>query len=603
MAEPRPCYCTINARFGLSVPVSSRLQFFPVRNAPARGAQTRRDAGPRSRDLNKMMSHKPRVGVVGCGYWGKNLVRNFSELGALEALVDTSTSTLDALITRHGGRAAEFSEALADPAIDALVIAAPATQHFSLALQGIEAGKHVFVEKPLALYVRDAEKLVERAERADRRLMVGHLLQYHPAFLKLKDLLRQGDLGRLQYVYSNRLNLGKIRREEDVLWSFAPHDISMILSLVGQEPTSVHASGSYYLHERVADVTMTHLAFAGGERAHVFVSWLHPFKEQKLVVVGSGGMAVFDDSEPWASKLVMFKHRVDWRDGMPMPEKADGVAITLEQAEPLRAECQHFLDCIATGSTPRTDGREGARVLRVLEQASRSLASVAPVHSPAVSHPVEAPPWAKRFPAARIHETAYVDDDVHIGSSTAIWHFSHILTRVRIGDNCSLGQNVVVGPDVTIGNHCKIQNNVSVYKGVRLDDGVFCGPSCVFTNVNNPRAEIERKDEFRETWVKRGATIGANATVVCGHTLGAYSFIAAGAVVTKDVPDFALMAGNPARRIGWMSEAGIRLNERLICPATGARYEQLAPDLLIKTASEQSQRADTESGNQERFVK
>jgi len=148
--------------------------------------------------------------------------------------------------------------------------------------QALEAGKHVFVEKPLALDLQDAEKLVARAERLERRLMVGHLLQYHPAFLKLKELLRDGELGRLHYVYSNRVNLGKIRREEDVLWSFAPHDISMILSLVGQEPSHVHATGSYYLHERVADVTMTQLAFAGGERAHVFVSWLHPFKEQKL---------------------------------------------------------------------------------------------------------------------------------------------------------------------------------------------------------------------------------------------------------------------------------------------------------------------------------
>jgi len=179
-----------------------------------------------------------------------------------------------------------------------------------------------------------------------------------------------------------------------------------------------------------------------------------------------------------------------------------------------------------------------------------------------------------------IHESAYVDEPAEIGRGTKIWHFVHVLGGVRIGENCVLGQNVVAGPDVTIGNNVKIQNNVSVYKGVTLEDGVFCGPSCVFTNVDNPRAEIERKSEFADTLVKRGATIGANATIVCGHTLGAYCFIAAGAVVTRDVPDFALMAGVPARRIGWMSRAGRRLGDDLLCPEDGSRYRETADGRL-----------------------
>jgi predicted dehydrogenase/acetyltransferase-like isoleucine patch superfamily enzyme len=521
------------------------------------------------------------VAVVGCGYWGRNLVRNFSELGALEALVDVSRSTVDALVAKHGGRRATLAEVLNDRKIDAVVVATPAAQHHSVAMQALEAGKHVFVEKPLALDIRDAEQLVARAERADKRLMVGHLLQYHPAFIKLKELLRNGELGRLQYVYSNRVNLGKIRREEDVLWSFAPHDISMILSLVGQEPTEVSATGSYYLHDCVADVTMTQLSFAGGERAHIFVSWLHPFKEQKLVVVGSTGMAVFDDSEAWASKLVLYKHELDWLDGMPMPRKADGVAVELDKTEPLKAECRHFLECVSGGYAPRTDGREGMRVLSVLERASKALVSD-PRAERRFNAPAAKSGAEQRFSGVRLHETVYVDDAVEIGEHTSIWHFSHILSRVKIGANCVLGQNVVVGPDVSIGDRCKIQNNVSVYKGVTLEDGVFCGPSCVFTNVNNPRAEIERKDEFRPTLVRKGATIGANATIVCGHTIGAYAFIAAGAVVTKDVPDFALMAGNPARRIGWMSRAGVKLNSDLVCPSTHIRYREAGPDQLIE---------------------
>jgi UDP-2-acetamido-3-amino-2,3-dideoxy-glucuronate N-acetyltransferase len=185
-----------------------------------------------------------------------------------------------------------------------------------------------------------------------------------------------------------------------------------------------------------------------------------------------------------------------------------------------------------------------------------------------------------RFPGAQFHESAYVDDGASIGTGTRIWHFVHVLSGVVIGRDCVLGQNVMAGPRVTIGNGCKIQNNVALYDGVTLEDDVFCGPSCVFTNVNNPRAFLNRKSEFRQTLVKRGASIGANATIVCGHTLGAYCFIAAGAVITRDVPDYALMAGVPAKRIGWMSKAGERLDASLVCPATGDRYRETAAGIL-----------------------
>jgi UDP-2-acetamido-3-amino-2,3-dideoxy-glucuronate N-acetyltransferase len=189
-----------------------------------------------------------------------------------------------------------------------------------------------------------------------------------------------------------------------------------------------------------------------------------------------------------------------------------------------------------------------------------------------------------RFPGTLIHESAYVDDPVTIGAGTKVWHFVHILPHVVVGKNSVLGQNVMVGPHVRIGDNCKLQNNVALYEGVILEDDVFCGPSCVFTNVLNPRADVSRKAEFRQTIVKRGSTIGANATIVCGHTLGTYCFIAAGAVVTKDVPAFALMAGVPARRIGWMSRHGERLGPDLRCPATGRRYHLVDADNLEESA-------------------
>jgi UDP-2-acetamido-3-amino-2,3-dideoxy-glucuronate N-acetyltransferase len=539
--------------------------------------------------VNQVDGGDIRVAVIGCGYWGKNHVRNYAEIGALEALVDRNEGLVRDLIAKHGGRALTFEQALADPDIDAFAFAMPPSQNHAMGLRALEAGKHVFIEKPISLEVKKAEELCATAERLDRRLMVGHILQYHPAFLKLKELVREGRLGQLRYVTSTRLNLGRIRREEDVFWALAPHDISMILSLIGTEPSKVEAVGGYHLHPTIADVTTTHLSFPGGEQAHIFVSWLHPYKEQKIAIVGSEAMAVFDDGEPWERKLVLYPHRLEWKNNIPVPTRAAAVPVDVDQEEPLRQECLHFLNCVRTGARPRTDGREGLRVLRVLDRASHALlagkaAAADQSQSASLPRPARPPRVTCGYPGVSIHESAYVDAGVEIGEGSKIWHFSHLLPGVKLGRGVIVGQNVVIGPQVSVGDKCKIQNNVSLYKGVTLEEGVFCGPSCVFTNVNNPRAEIERKSEFRPTLVKRGVTIGANATIVCGYTIGQYAFIAAGAVVTEDVPAFALVAGVPARRIGWMSHAGHKLGPDLVCPGTGRRYREAAPELLEEIA-------------------
>jgi UDP-2-acetamido-3-amino-2,3-dideoxy-glucuronate N-acetyltransferase len=340
--------------------------------------------------------------------------------------------------------------------------------------------------------------------------------------------------------------MGLIRTEENILWSFAPHDISVLLYLLGEEPISAQAEGQSYLTPGVVDVTLSRLRFKSGVTAHIFVSWLHPSKEQKFVVVGSEQMAVFDDQAE--QKLLLYPHHVDWASRTPKAVKADAVAVELEKAEPLKQECQHFLDCVANRKTPLSDGREGLRVLKVLGACQSSLEGKAPAPAP------EAP---KDYFA---HESAYVDEPCTIGKGTRIWHFSHIMKGAKIGQNCAIGQNVVVGSAAVIGNGVKIQNNVSIYDAVTIEDGVFCGPSMVFTNVINPRSEIVRKNEYRATLIKHGATMGANSTIVCGHTVGRYAFIAAGAVVASNVPDYALMAGVPARRIGWMCRcAGSKL--------------------------------------------
>lgn len=504
------------------------------------------------------MTGVPQVVVAGCGRWGRNLVRAFHDLGALRAVVDVDAAAAGAMSSQYGAEAVDLDTALADPDVDAAVVAVPAAQHVAVARRALEAGKDVLVEKPMALRLADAEDLCVLADKGGRILMVGHVVQYHPAYLALQELVRAGRLGAVRYLYAHRLNLGRIRRQEDTLWSFAPHDVSMILGLMGTEPVSVSAEGAAFLVDGIADVTTTHLRFAGGQRAHVFVSWLHPFREQKLVVVGDAAMAVFDDGEPWRSKLRVYPHAVEVRDGVAVAVKADAEPVPVEPAEPLRAECRHFLDCVATRAAPRTDGAEGLAVLRVLEAAAASLGEPAPA------------------PATRasvfVHESAYVDTACEIGEGTRIWHYSHVLAGSRIGRNCTLGQNVMIGPEVTVGDGCKIQNNVSVYRGVTLEDEVFCGPSCVFTNVSHPRAGIDRRDEFEPTHVGKGATIGANATIVCGHRIGPWAFVAAGAVVTADVSPHALVAGVPARQIGWVSHAGERLGDDLVCPRTGRRY-------------------------------
>jgi len=510
-----------------------------------------------------------RVAVIGAGAWGKNLVRNFAQLKALAAVCDPSPQACELSFQLSPGVSiyASIQDVLRDPEIDALAIATPAATHYSLAKEALNAGKDVFVEKPLALEVEEGRRLVDLAASQGRILMVGHILHYHPAVLKLKELVDSGELGKIQYIYSNRLNIGKIRREENILWSFAPHDISVLLLLLGEMPTEVAAQGGNYLQTNVADVTLTTFSFADGVQGHIFVSWLHPFKEQMLVVVGDKKMAVFDDISK-DRKLVLYPHRIDWVERVPVARKAEGETVALDSGEPLRAECVHFLECLRTRQKPRTDGSEGLRVLQVLQACQRSLdqnGTLLKLASPAASAPVL--PYF-------VHETAVIDPPSEVGSGSKIWHFSHILKNCRIGENCNIGQNVVIGPEVTIGTGCKIQNNISVYKGVTLEDYVFCGPSMVFTNVYNPRAHIRRMEELRPTLVKTGASIGANATIVCGNTIGRYAFIGAGAVVTRDVPDYALVLGNPARQIGWMCACGNRLTEDLLCDACGEQYFQ-----------------------------
>lgn len=498
------------------------------------------------------------VTLIGFGAWGRNIARNLHALGALTAICESDPRARQVaaqawpdvpLLARHED--VDLSHAVA--------IAAPAADHARLARFFLERDQHVFVEKPLALHLSDGRELRDLAAARGRTLMVGHLLHYHPAVQALAELVEKGVLGRLRYLYSNRLNLGRFRREENSLWSFAPHDIALLLRLVGDTPRRVSATGGYFLHPRVADTTVTQLEWDNGVQAHIYVSWLHPFKEQRLVVVGQDAMAVFDDQSA-TDKLVLYRHGVSWREGVPQPIKAEPEAVVFGDHEPLRREMEVFLRAVTDpDSRPISDAEEGLRVLSVLDAAERSLAHAgAPVALAAVASP-----------AADIHPSATVGPRARVGAGSRIWHHCHVMDGAVVGEGCVLGQNCFVQEGAVLGDRVRLQNNVSVYKGVVLADDVFCGPSAVFTNVVRPRAHVSRRDEFAGTHVGRGATIGANATVVCGHDIGAFAFVAAGAVVTRSVPAHALVVGQPARVAGWVCRCGEKL-ELPAAPEAGA---------------------------------
>lgn len=517
-----------------------------------------------------------KICVVGAGRWGRNHINTLNTLGYLGGIVEADPDVRRQFQERFPAvkTFANIREAMQED-FDGFTVATPAETHYEIADYIIEHKKHVLVEKPLTLTANDARRLKKHAEEKGVNLMVGHLLLFHPAIRKMKELIDGGKIGKFEYIYSNRLNLGTVRTEENILWSFAPHDISIFQYLIGRFPLEILSRGGTFIQPSIHDSSMTVLTYPDNIVGHIFVSWLHPFKEHRIVVIGSKGMLSYEDSSE-KKEILFYEKGIDWIQGEPIMRDGPTEVIEYEKGMPLTAELQYFADHLNGDPVLLADARNALEVLEILEMATESLLKGTEVSVK------EKKPYPEG--AFFVHPTAEVDDQVSIGAGTKIWHFSHILSRTRIGENCNVGQNVVAGPEVTIGSNCKIQNNVSVYKGVTLEDGVFCGPSMVFTNVFNPRAEIRKMDQIRPTLVKKGATIGANATIVCGSTIGRYAFIGAGAVVLEDVPDHALVVGNPAKRKGWMCECGERLDDDLKCIECGKKYKKSGKGLKLKSS-------------------
>jgi UDP-2-acetamido-3-amino-2,3-dideoxy-glucuronate N-acetyltransferase len=516
-----------------------------------------------------------KIAVIGGGAWGKNLIRNFHALGALNTICDIRADLLMKYKLQYPtvNVSAKYDKILNNDYINSVVITTPAASHYELAKLALLAGKNVYVEKPLALKVEQAWELVELSEKVNRILMVGHILRYHPAINKLKEIIDSGELGNIKYVYSRRLNIGRIRTEESILWSFAPHDISVILFLLNEQPQAVYASGGGYVKNDIADVTLTIMDFPSGVKGHIFVSWLHPFKEQKLVVVGGKKMAVFD--ELTEKKLFLYPHKIEWQQRVPVACKAEAEVVQVDNLEPLRLECQHFLDCIQNGDRPITDGYEGLRVLTILYAAQESFNNGC--------RRISLDKIERKKPRREdvfIHPTAVVEDGCEIGQGTKIWHNSQIQSGAHVGKNCTIGHNCFIGGRANLGNGVKLESNIDVWDLVTLEDYVFVGPSAVFTNDNNPRAKYPKKEypeygKWIPTIVREGASIGANATIVCGVTIGKNAFVGAGALVNEDVPDYAVVVGVPSRVIGWMCECGNKLvfkDNKAPCTKCSCKY-------------------------------
>jgi UDP-2-acetamido-3-amino-2,3-dideoxy-glucuronate N-acetyltransferase len=498
------------------------------------------------------MNSNVKICVVGAGRWGTNHIKTLKNLGALAGIVESRENRREELKTLFP-EATLFHSVRDVPVddFDGFTVATPAETHFEVGSYLLEQGKHVLIEKPIALNTKEAGALKKLADKHKVNLMVGHVLLFHPAIIKIKELIDSGKIGKLEYIYSNRLNLGTVRTEENILWSFAPHDISIFEYFIGSNPSEVVSRGGAFLQPGIHDTTMTTLTYPDNVVGHIFVSWLHPFKEHRMVMIGSKGMISFEDSS--AEKDILFYEKgIDWIQGEPIKRDGPTEVIPYDKGFPLTNEIQYFIDHLDGSKLEIADGQNAFDVLEVLEKATHSLQGTQ-------EDDISDTPAAD--PDFFVHPTSEIDAGVTVGKGTKIWHYSHIQGGSSLGENVSIGQNVNVGNNVKIGNSVKIQNNVSVYEGVELEDYVFCGPSMVFTNIQRPRSEFpQRGTEFyAKTLVKKSASIGANATIVCGSTIGEYAFIGAGAVVIRDVPAFALVVGNPGKIIDWVDKKGYKL--------------------------------------------
>ena len=544
--------------------------------------------------------------VVGAGKWGSNIIKTVYDLGHLRAIVESDKTTFqNAQQKFESFRNISWHSTLHQAIISipkaSVIIATPPRTHYQLAQTALMAGRHVFVEKPLCQKSQDSKSLVCLASTRRCILMVDHLLRYNAPHRILHRLIQAGFVGKVNRVRMTRLNFGTVRTHENVLWSLSPHDVSVLLGIMDDQlPEAISANGQKIVSSDIEDHATVTLHFKRNVIAQIEASWLHPEKERRTFVYGNDGVLILNEhiTNPnqknlegyrWSatkkedgSAILIEKSEADLMKYLRENELPENVEENDEQKPPLECAIKHFTRCISQGIEPITDGNEGHRVVTVLEAASASLAKKGEL----VSVP------NREVYNIMIHETAIVEPKAKLGKGTKVWHFSHIMDGAVLGNSCNIGQNVYIGGKAKLGCNVKVQNNVSIYDAVTIDDDVFLGPSCVLTNVKTPRSHVNRKNMYQPTVIGKGATVGANATIVCGVTLGEYCFVGAGSVVTKNILPYALVYGNPATQKGWVSKTGANLKplsskkceglERFKCPESGEVYCLVENDDKIK---------------------
>ena len=464
-----------------------------------------------------MSSLDPVIGIVGAGYWGKNLVRDYYSSGHLRAICDKESVVLSRLHKLYPDikyTTEDYTDLLEDSLITAIIISTPSPTHFELASKALKANKDCFIEKPMSFSVYEADKLIALAKEYECILMIGHILQYNPIIKQIYTMVADGIIGDIKYIRTSRMNTRR-NSKESVLWSLGPHYISLIVGLIGM-PISVSVSDNCYSADNVPDIATIILRFTGNRYANVYIDGISPYSEQKLTIVGTTNTIVFDALN---KSIIYKKEQSPYIKSSPFGDKT-----------PLQIECEMFINHCRTRTTPITDGYEGRQVVEILEAAHNSMDEGGSIQLMSTSYTV--------------HPSVFIDNGARIGAGTRIWHYSHITSTAVIGKNCTIGQNCYIAG--YIGDGCKVQNNVSIYDGVVAGDNVFFGPSCVLTNDINPRCAKPKHGKYKSTLRENDVTIGANATILCGITLGRNSMIGAGAVVVKPVLPGTTVVGNPA---------------------------------------------------------
>ena len=520
------------------------------------------------------MKKEISVGIVGCGYWGPLLVRNFNGVAScnLKAVCDVNEARLKHLKALYPSIEFVASyERFFEMDLDAVVIATPVKFHYSLAKASLLAGKHTFIEKPMASSSAQCEELIKIADSKGLALMVDHTFLYSSAVRKIAEIVEAGDIGELRYINSRRLNLGLFQKDINVAWDLAPHDISIILHILGEYPIAVNCQGNAHVTPQVEDVTNMSLSFRHKRFATIQSSWLEPRKVREMTIVGSRRMIVYDDLQTH-EKIKIYDVRVErpphydtFAEFQYSYHYGDSYIPHIHQEEPLKAACQHFLDCIETGTRPSTSGREGLELVRILEAASASLKSNG---APVTLSPMDRSNYhfrsvgrtescLRRRDGGWMTKTQAdfqrIAPDVKLGRNVQLGSFVN-LYGCEIDDETKVGAFVEIQKGAKIGPRCKISSHTFICEGVTMEEGVFIGHGVTFINDRYPRAtnrngqlQTEADWKCQRTLIKRGASIGSGPTLLGGITVGENAIVGAGSVVTKNVPANATVAGNPAR--------------------------------------------------------